>query len=238
MSGHLLASQRNQGKPYKGAGMNGWIARWYARTRENDMADFRQRAQAVAQRLHTGSRVLEVAPGPGFFAVELAKLGSFRITGLDISPTFVDIAKETARKAGMDIDFRLGNASAIPFPDSSFDFIYCSAAFKNFTEPVKALEEMYRVLLPGGEALIEDLRKDASLDEINSYVKQSGRTWFDAWMTKLAFRSMLLKRAYTKSDFQQMARQTRFGACDVTVSSIGLQVCLTKPRSAVLAASY
>ena len=64
-----------QVKGYKGAGMEGFIARWYAKTRGNDMEDFRRQARAVAERLPGGSRVLEVAPGPGFFAVELAKLG-------------------------------------------------------------------------------------------------------------------------------------------------------------------
>ena len=97
----------------------------------------------------------------GFFAIELARVGNFNITGLDISHTLVEVAAENARNAGLKIDFRWGSASAIPFPNESFDFIYCSAAFKNFSEPVKALDEMYRVLRPGGEALVADLRKDA-----------------------------------------------------------------------------
>jgi len=67
--------------------------------------------------------VLEVAPGPGFFAIELAKLGDFKITGLDLSRTFVEIAMENAGNAGAKIDFRLGNSSAMPFASESFDFI-------------------------------------------------------------------------------------------------------------------
>jgi len=229
MSEHLVASSAPQQKPFKGAGMNGWIARWYARTRQNDMQEFRQKAKSLSRHLRPGSRVLEVAPGPGFFAIELAKLGDFQITGLDISQTFVDIARDNARNAGVSVDFRLGNASAIPFPDASVDFVYCSAAFKNFTEPVTALNEMCRVLSAGGEALIDDLRKDASLDEINSYIKGSGRKWLDAWATKWIFRHMLLKRAYTKSDLQQMAQQSRFGTCEVNFSSLSLEVRFVKP---------
>ena len=147
------------------------------------MEDFRRQATTAAEQLPSGCNVLEVAPGPGFFAIELAKLGDFKITGLDISRTFVEIATEKARDAGVQIDFRLGNASAMPFADDSFDFIYCSAAFKNFSEPVKALDEMYRVLRPGGEAMVVDLRKDVSLEEIDAYVKHSGRSRIDAWMT-------------------------------------------------------
>ena len=206
--------------------MNGWVARWYARTRSNDMEDFRLRAKAVKERLKPHSSVLEVAPGPGFFAIELAKLGDFKITGLDISRTMIEIATQNARNANVKADFLVGNAAAMPFPDASFDFIYCSAAFKNFSEPVKALDEMYRVLRPSTEAVIVDLCKDASLDEIDAYVKQSGRNRIDAWMTKWTFRHVLLKRAYTKDQFLQMAKQSRFGACRIKTSTTGLEARL------------
>jgi ubiquinone/menaquinone biosynthesis C-methylase UbiE len=216
-------------KPFKGSGMEGRTARWYARTRKNEMEDFRHQARNIAARLHSGSDFLEVAPGPGYFAVELAKLGDFHITALDISKTFVEIATENARQAGVKIDFRLGNASAMPFADNSFDLIYSSAAFKNFTEPVKALDEMCRVLRPGGEAIIHDLRKEVSLDEINSYINKSGRGWFDAWLTKMVFKHMLMKRAYTTADFQRMAGQSNFRSCVVERDAISVEVHCTKP---------
>ena len=63
------------------------------------------------------------------------------------------------------MDFRWGNASAMPFADASFDFVYCSAAFKNFSEPIRGLNEINRILRPAGEALVADLSKDASVDE-------------------------------------------------------------------------
>jgi len=216
-------------KPWKGTGMEGWTARWYTRTRRNDLEDFRRQARAMAERLRPGADVLEVAPGPGFFSIELARLGDFHITGLDISRTLVEIAQESARSAGVAVDFRHGNASAMPFADQSFDFVYCSAAFKNFTQPVQTLDEMHRVLRRGGEALVQDLRKDVSLDEIDRYVRQSGRTRVDAWLTKWAFRWMLIKRAYTQEQFQQMAKLSRFGACQITLGPIGLEVRFTQP---------
>jgi ubiquinone/menaquinone biosynthesis C-methylase UbiE len=216
-------------KAWKGAGMEGAVAQWYTRTRRKDIEDFRREARRAAQFLFSGARVLEIAPGPGFFSIELGKLGDFKITGLDISRTFVQIAKDNARKEGVKVDFQHGNASAMPFVDESFDFVYCSAAFKNFTEPVKALDEMYRVLEPGGEAIVHDLRKDVSLDAINSYIEQSGRRRLDAWVTKWTFRHVLIKRAYTKDAFEQMAKQSRFGTCRIMTESIGLDVRLTKP---------
>jgi ubiquinone/menaquinone biosynthesis C-methylase UbiE len=216
-------------KAWKGMGMEGWVAHWYTRTRRNDMDQFRSEAETVAKQLTPGSAVLEVAPGPGFFAIELAKLGTFSITGLDISRTMIEIATRSACQANLKIDFRAGNASQMPFADASFDCVYCSAAFKNFAQPVAALNEMHRVLRSGGQAIIGDLRKGASLSEIDTYVRQSGRTRLEAWMTAWIFRTVLLKRAYTEGDFMAMARQSRFGTCEIEPVSIGLKVRLSKP---------
>ena len=222
-------------KAWKGLGMEGWIARWYTRTRRKDMADFRKQAQTVAGSLRGGCSALEVAPGPGFFAIELGKVGDFRITGLDVSHTFVEIAAKNAHAEGVKVDFRQGSASAMPFPDEVFDFVYCAAAFKNFSEPVKALDEMHRVLRPGGNAVVVDLCKDIPLDEIDAYVEKSGRNRFDAWMTKWTFRHVLLKRAYTQDEFRSMAAESHFGGCQVSTGPIGFEVRLTKTARPALA---
>ncbi|HVX09609.1 MAG TPA: class I SAM-dependent methyltransferase [Pirellulales bacterium] len=211
--------------------MEGWIARWYARTRGADLESFRREATEVADQLPRGAHVLEVAPGPGFFSIELARLGDFRITGLDISQAFVEIARDGARRAGVSVDFRSGNASAMPLAGESFDFVYCSAAFKNFAEPIEALDEMHRVLRPGGRAVIHDLRKDVSLAEIDTYIARSGRKRFDAWLTRWAFRTMLVKRAYTLDALRDLVRHTRFGACQIATDELSFRATFLKPAA-------
>jgi hypothetical protein len=96
---------------------------------------------------------------------------------------------------------------------------------------------MHRVLRPGGEAVIADLRKDVSLDAIDTYVKQSGRSRIDAWITSLAFRHMLVKRAYSQFDFNRMAAESRFVDCRIDVGPIGFEVRFTKPAEISLAGS-
>src|SRR6185369_6635321 len=92
----------------KGPEMEGPIARWYARVRGSDsqLAGYRSQASELAGRIPVGARVLEVAPGPGYLAVELARAG-VQVTGLDISRTFVEIATDNARNAGVRVDFQL-----------------------------------------------------------------------------------------------------------------------------------
>ena len=214
------------GKPYKGLGMEGFVASWYARQTARDRDEFQRTARRIAAHLNPGARVLEIAPGPGYLAIELAKLTNGRITGLDISRTFVRIAAENARKAGVRVDFEHGDAADLPFPDQQFDFIVCRAAFKNFAQPLKALDEMHRVLKAGGAALIIDLRKDFSPAAVRDYVR--GRGAFNAAVIKLTFNTMLKKRAYTKESIAQLVSQSRFGQGEVRLEPIGFELWLRK----------
>ena len=213
-------------KPYKGRGMEGFVASWYARQTAHDSDEFQQTARRIADLLNPGSRVLEIAPGPGYLAIELAKLTGGRVTGLDISQTFVQIAGENARRAGVDVDFERGDAADLPFPDAQFDFIVCRAAFKNFARPLVALNEMHRVLKEGGTALIIDLRKDYSPRAVSDYCKNRG--FLSAAIVKLTFRTMLKSRAYTKESMMGLVAQSQFGQGEIRLDPIGFELWLRK----------
>ena len=215
-------------KPYKGLAMEGPIARWYAKNTRRDTRGYRKTAQAVAERLAPGSAVLEVAPGPGYLAIELARLGSYEITGLDISHSFVRIARENAGRAGVAIDFRHGDAAHMPFPAESFDLLVCRAAFKNFADPVGALDEMHRVLRPTGRASIFDLRKDAPLDAIDQEVREMQLSPLNAFLTRWTFRLMLLRNAYTREALEEMVARSRFGRGEIHQDGIGFELRLAK----------
>jgi len=220
--------QPNVVKGYKGIGMEGRIAAWYARNTARDMPDFSALAQRVTATLPAGSRILEVASGPGYLAIEIARRGEYQVTGLDISHSFVEIATRNARQANVNIDFRQGNASAMQLPENTFDLILCRAAFKNFSQPVAAMNEMHRVLKPGGRAFIFDLRKDASMDDINTYIKQSDLGWANSAIYKVTFRYVLLPRAYSRQQFVDMASNSAFGAARIDASGIGFEATLQK----------
>jgi len=208
--------------------MEGVVAKWYTSNTGKTRDEFIKLAHRVAGELQPGSSVLEVAPGPGYFCIELATLGNFSITALDISHTFVEIARAKAAEAGVQVDFRQGNASNMPFAEGVFDFLLCRAAFKNFGQPVRALQEMCRVLKPGGRGLIIDLKHDAPIESINHHVDAMGLNAFNKMLTKLAFRTMLLKSAYNGVQFQEMLGQAGFGSVDVQEADIGFEILMTK----------
>ena len=225
-----MSSHASTVKPYKGWGMEGAVARWYSSLTLKSIEDFRALARRIAAQIPPRSSVLEVAPGPGYFAIELAKLGDYRITGLDISETFVEIARANAQNARVQVDFQRGNASAMPFAAEMFDFLLCRAAFKNFSQPHRALEEMHRVLKPGGQALIIDLRRDASSQSIAQAVDSMNLGACNRIITRLTFRFMLLKRAYTRSEFVALIASTGFRNVEIQESLTGLEILLSKDR--------
>ena len=215
-------------KAYKGLPMEGIIAGWYAKTTFKDLNRHQVMAKQLAGQIPAGGKVLEIAPGPGYFCIELAKLGNFQITGLDISKSFVEISRRNAAEAVLKIDFRQGNASALPFSDESFDFTFCQAAFKNFSQPVEAIAEMYRVLKPNGTAVIVDMRRDASTDDIEREVKGMSLDRINGMMVRWTFKQMLLKSAYSIPEMESMISRTPFGRGRIDVGGIGFQIWLKK----------
>jgi ubiquinone/menaquinone biosynthesis C-methylase UbiE len=215
-------------KPHRDRGIEGNLAKWYASTTAKSMPEFVQLAQRVARELPNGGSVLEVALGPGYFCIELARLGPYAVRGVDLSRSMVEIARKKAAAAGVQADFQQGNSSSPPFPRETFDYLVCRAAFKNFAQPVKALEEMERVLKPGGRALLIDLRRDVSPAVVSHAVDRMGLGLVNRTITKLTFRFMLLKNAYTKQHLEQMLARTDFSKVDIEAIDIGLEVRMTK----------
>jgi ubiquinone/menaquinone biosynthesis C-methylase UbiE len=220
--------ESNIKKSYKGMAMEGTIARWYAKNTKGNIEQYKNWAKIIAENVEERSNVLEIAPGPGYLSIELAKLGDYNVTGLDISKTFVEIAKNNADQAGVNVRFIHGDASNIPLDNERFDFVVCTAAFKNFTKPITALNEMYRVLKPNGKALIVDLRRDASRDAINDHVEGMGLNWINTLFTKLSFKFMLLRNAYTVNEIKELVSHTSFSKCEVPQDPMGFELWLQK----------
>ena len=184
-------------KAYIGMGMEGSIARWYEKTTRKDMDEFRKLAVRLRELLPAAAMCSKLRPARDFSRSSWRARPRLRVTALEISKTFVDLARKNVAEAGVTANIVQGNASAMPFDDSSFDLLVCRAAFKNFAEPGKALGEMRRVLRPGGRAVIIDLRKDVSMRDIDRYVDGLGVGFVSRWFTSFTFRFMLLRRAYT-----------------------------------------
>jgi ubiquinone/menaquinone biosynthesis C-methylase UbiE len=207
--------------------MEGFIASWYARTTKGDSRHAAW-GETLSRELPKGARVLEIAPGPGYLSIELARRADLRVSGVDISESFVRIASDNARSAGVTVDFRHGNASKLPYESESFDFVVCQAAFKNFSDPVGALDEVHRVLAPGGRASIYDLRKEAPAEAIDAEIDRMKISGITKMWVRLTFRTFLLKNAYTEDALVRLVEQSRFGRGEIIRDGVGFDLRLAK----------
>jgi ubiquinone/menaquinone biosynthesis C-methylase UbiE len=206
--------------------MEGRTAHWYARQRgtESQLRENGRQADRLTEGLPAGAAILEVAPGPGYFAVDLAKRG-YQVAGLDISRTMVQIATEYDRQAGTTVDFRHGDAAELPFGADSFDLVVCQAAFKNFRHPLRALDEMHRVLRPGGTAVIQDLNRAATRADIAAEVRGMRLNPPNAAATRLTL-GWLRRRAHPAAEFRRLAGRSAFGGCEINTDGVSLEVRL------------
>ena len=215
-------------RKFKDIGITGTMSRYYDKnTRENRINEMREYACEAKKYLTDNAAVLEVAPGPGYFSIELVKMGNFNITGMDISEDFVEICKVNAQRENVKINFVQGNVSSMPFENNTFDFIFCSAAFKNFKEPVTALHEMYRVLKSSGVVLIVDMNHDVAKEIRNGEAKKISKTAIEYLFMKITFKE-LAKGAYSRIELENMIKQTSFNENEIKEVGVGFYIYLHK----------
>jgi SAM-dependent methyltransferase len=99
--------------------------------------------------IRPGSRVLDVACGTGVVAVTAARLGA-RATGLDLTPELLAVARDNARIAAVEVDFREGDVENLPFERETFDIVVSQYGHIFAPRPEAAVAEMLRVLKSGG----------------------------------------------------------------------------------------
>jgi SAM-dependent methyltransferase len=106
--------------------------------------------------LRPGERVLDIACGTGHVtraaAEAVGRTGS--VTGVDIAPDMIDVAKSVAAPAGARVDWQICDAAALPIPDASVDVVLCQMGLMFMADRTAAVTEMRRVLTPAGRVVI------------------------------------------------------------------------------------
>ncbi len=97
---------------------------------------------------------LEVAIGTGLNLPHYPS--DVRLTGLDLSPEMLELARSRAAKLGRLIELKEGDAQALPFPDTSFDTVVCTYSLCSVPDEIRAISEMKRVVKPAGRLIFVD----------------------------------------------------------------------------------
>ena len=169
---------------------------------------------------------LEVGPGPGYLGLEwLKKTEGTTLKGLEISQDMIAIAERNAREYELAsrVEYVKEDAGEMPFEDDRFDAVFSNGSLHEWAHPGKILNEVARVLKPGGRYCITDLRRDMS------FVIR----WFLWLVTKprdiRPYLISSINASYTKDEMRNLVQETQLRGWQVGTNPIGLVLLGQRP---------
>lgn len=112
-------------------------------------------------------KALEIGPGPLPMGFLFCKQTQWDVVGIDISAEIVELARKVMKEEDQKTRYKIeiGNAEKLPFMDGAFNLIFSSGSLHHWVNPVKILQEIERVLAPGGTVIIFDLCRELYIEE-------------------------------------------------------------------------
>ncbi|MHB0997807.1 MAG: class I SAM-dependent methyltransferase [Armatimonadota bacterium] len=174
---------------------------------------FRSLYASIAQEIVNGNnfnRILDIGTGPGYLPIEIAKRNpEASISGVDASSDMIQIAEANAHASHVNnsIDFTTGEPTNLPFPGRYFDFVVSVNVLHHWKEPLAVFEEIFHMLVPGGEFWIYDYKHDISDEKWNEIRSKLPSALKIAFMVGPMASA---KAAYSSDKLLELASQTRF----------------------------
>jgi ubiquinone/menaquinone biosynthesis C-methylase UbiE len=122
--------------------------------------------QVVKFSVYWGKRLLEVGCGLGIDLVRFAQAGAI-VTGVDLAETSIDLARKNFEQSNLTADLQVMNGEGLQFEDGSFDVAYAHGVLQYTADPQKMVNELHRVLRPGGEAILMVYHKYSWLNALS-----------------------------------------------------------------------
>ena len=125
--------------------------------------------QLVDFSAYQGKKLLEVGCGVGIDLIRFAQAGA-NVSGIDLAPVAIDLARQNFAHHGLTANLQTMNGEALQFEDNSFDVIYAHGVVQYTADAQKMVNELYRVLRPGGEAILMVYNKYSWLNALSKLV--------------------------------------------------------------------
>lgn len=154
--------------------------------------------------------VLDIGTGPGWLLLQLrARLPESSLYGVDISPAMVK--KAAKNLAGREIEIHCAGAESLPYPDDFFDVVVSTGSLHHWRDAAAGLNEIHRVLKPGGPGLIYDLVRQVPED-----VARRVRAEFGAYRWALLWLHSFEEPFYSSGEMKTLAGVSSFAGGDTT----------------------
>ncbi len=175
----------------------------------------------------TSGFVLDLGTGPGDLAIEIASRNPrLEVLGIDVSAAMISLARRKANQLP-NVRFRVMNAARLLLADSCVDLVVSTGSMHHWRKPGLVFDEIYRVLKPGGRALLYDIRSDAARQEILAELPR-----YVSFPPKLAivlaFRLHGFTRKSLRSRILPIIRLRPFAEARVETVGIWVRLCLSK----------
>ena len=121
-------------------------------------------------RTYQDKKILEVGCGAGIDLVHFARAGA-NVTGIDLSTTAIDLACRNIEQNRLSADLHVMNGESMQFPDNTFDLVYAHGVLQYTADAEKMVVEIYRVLKPGGEAILMVYNRNSWLNLMRAVTK-------------------------------------------------------------------
>lgn len=186
--------------------------------RREEVGLYREIAEKLP--LIDAGRLLDVGTGSG---LQLKAIHDVRpnleLFGLDMSVAAIRVARKNL--AGMEVDLREGSIEQTTYDDDFFDIVTCNASMSYWTNPTACFNEIYRILMPGGSAMLFEPQRDIDTDEVVKIInanladKRRFRRFAAVSVNKFGLRwgHKLGLKVYSVDELEQIAIQSRFARC-------------------------
>jgi ubiquinone/menaquinone biosynthesis C-methylase UbiE len=154
---------------------------------------------------------LDIGTGPGrLLNVINKRIPQIDLFGLDISTSMIDLAKQNLFNIA-NVDLRIGNINQTDYQDNFFDCIVSTGSFYNWDNPIKGLNEIFRILKSEKTAYIFETNKDYDKELLSARLKENLKEYnlFRKTASKYFLRKQL-KMTYSIKEFDQILKQTKF----------------------------
>jgi ubiquinone/menaquinone biosynthesis C-methylase UbiE len=172
---------------------------------------YRRFVSDLAEGLPPGTRLLDVGTGPGYLLGYLARVRpDLNLWGADFSYGMISRARPRQQALAPQASPRwlVADACLLPFPDGVFGHVVSTFSFHIWPCPVTGLKELLRVLKPGGRAWVYELRRQASLRDLQTFARQTGLPYLFVY---LGYQTVRWQHAWRERELDQALQQAAGG---------------------------